>query len=69
MTFMIDVGYRWMDSKAAIWTLQQLEDCNLYFVETPLRMDDLDGHARLAAAVTTRIAGAEMLASRWEHWI
>jgi L-alanine-DL-glutamate epimerase-like enolase superfamily enzyme len=38
----------------------------LYFVETPLRMDDLDGHARLAAAVTTRIAGAEMLASRWE---
>jgi L-rhamnonate dehydratase len=66
MTFMIDVGYRWLDSKAAIWTLQQLEDCNLYFVETPLRMDDLDGHARLAAAVTTRIAGAEMLASRWE---
>jgi L-alanine-DL-glutamate epimerase-like enolase superfamily enzyme len=66
MTFMIDVGYRWMDSKAAIRTIQQLEDCNLYFVETPMRMDDLDGHARLAAAVTTRIAGAEMLASRWE---
>ncbi|PYV15047.1 MAG: mandelate racemase/muconate lactonizing enzyme family protein [Acidobacteria bacterium] len=66
MTFMIDVGYRWMDSKAAIRTIQQLEDCNLYFVETPLRMDDLDGHARLAQAVTTRIAGAELLASRWE---
>ena len=27
MTFMIDVGYRWMDSKAAIRTVQQLEDC------------------------------------------
>ena len=66
MTFMIDVGYRWMDSKAAIWTVRHLEDCNLYFVETPLRMDDLDGHARLAEAVTTRIAGAELLASRWE---
>ena len=66
MTFMIDVGYRWLDSKAAIWTLQQLEDCNLYFVETPLRMDDLDGHARLAESVTTRIAGAELLASRFE---
>lgn len=66
MTFMIDVGYRWLDSKAAIWTIRQLEDCNLYFVETPLRMDDLDGHARLAEAVTTRIAGAELLASRWE---
>ncbi|MFB3923366.1 MAG: mandelate racemase/muconate lactonizing enzyme family protein [Terriglobia bacterium] len=66
MTFMIDVGYRWADSKAAIWTIRQLEECNLYFVETPLRMDDLDGHARLADAVTTRIAGAELLASRWE---
>ncbi len=66
MTFMIDVGYRWTDSKAAIWTIRQLEECNLYFVETPLRMDDLDGHARLAEAVTTRIAGAELLASRWE---
>ena len=66
MTFMIDVGYRWMDSKAATRTVQQLEDCNLYFVETPLRMDDLEGHARLAEAVATRIAGAELLASRWE---
>lgn len=66
ITFMIDVGYRWPDSKAALWTLRQLEDCNLYFVETPLRMDDLDGHARLAEAVTTRIAGAELLASRFE---
>ena len=66
IVFMIDVGYRWLDSKAAIWTLRQLEDCNLYFVETPLRMDDLDGHARLAEAVSTRIAGAELLASRWE---
>jgi len=66
LTLMIDVGYRWMDSKAAINVIQQLEECNLYFVETPLRMDDLDGHARLAEAVSTRIAGAEMLASRWE---
>jgi len=66
MTFMIDVGYRWTDSKAAVWTIRQLEDCNLYFVETPLRMDDLDGYARLAEAVTTRIAAAELLASRWE---
>lgn len=66
MTFMIDVGYRWLDSKAAIWTLQQLEECNLYFVETPLRMDDLEGHARLAEAVITRIAGAELLATRFE---
>jgi L-rhamnonate dehydratase len=66
MTFMIDVGYRWSDSKAAIRTIRELEDCNLYFVETPLRMDDLSGHARLAEAVSTRIAGAELLASRWE---
>jgi L-alanine-DL-glutamate epimerase-like enolase superfamily enzyme len=63
---MIDVGYRWTDSKSAIWTIRQLEESNLYFVETPMRMDDLDGYARLAEAVTTRIAGAELLASRYE---
>jgi L-alanine-DL-glutamate epimerase-like enolase superfamily enzyme len=66
MTLMVDVGYRWLDAKTAIWTLRQLEDCNLYFVETPLRIDDLEGHAKLAQAVTTRVAGAELLASRWE---
>ena len=29
-------------------------------------MDDLEGHARLAESVATRIADAELLASRWE---
>ncbi len=63
---MLDVGYRWADSKSALWTLGQLEDCNLYFVETPIRVDDLDGYARLAEAVSTRIAMGEFLATRWE---
>jgi len=66
MTLALDVGYRWAESKAAIWTIQQLEDCNLYFVETPIRTDDLDAHARLAEAVTTRIAAGEFLTTRWE---
>src|SRR5581483_6397997 len=66
MEAVLNVGYRWLDSKAAILTVERLEECNLYFVETPLRMDDLDGYARLAEAVTTRIAGAELLASRFE---
>lgn len=66
ITLMLDVGYRWAESKAAIRTLRQLEDCNLYFVETPLRVDDLDGYARLAEAVTTRVAAGEFLTTRWE---
>ncbi len=66
MLLMLDVGYRWADSKAAIWTLRRLEDCNLYFVETPMRVDDLDGCARLVEAVDVRIASGEFLATRWE---
>ena len=62
----LDVGYRWTDSKSAIWALRQLEDCNLYFVETPIRVDDLHGYAVLAEAVSTRIAMGEFLATRWE---
>jgi L-alanine-DL-glutamate epimerase-like enolase superfamily enzyme len=63
---MLDVGYRWSDSKSAIWTLRQLEESNLYFVETPMRVDDLEGYGELAEAVSTRVAAGESLATRWE---
>lgn len=66
VTLMLDVGYRWAEYKAAVWTLRQLEDSNLYFVETPIRTDDIDAYARLAEVVTTRIASGEFLATRWE---
>ena len=70
-TLLVDFGYRWRDWRAALWTLNRLEDCDLYLAEATLQHDDLDGHAKLAARAETRIGGAEMAATRFEcrEWI
>lgn len=67
----LDFGYRWWDWHDAAWTLRRIEDCDIYFAEAPLRHDDLDGHARLAAVSPIRVGGAEFAAGRWEvrEWL
>ena len=71
VTMLVDFGYRWSDWRAAAWTLDRLEDCDLYLAEATLQHDDLTGHAKLSARVETRIGGAEMAATRFEcrEWI
>jgi L-alanine-DL-glutamate epimerase-like enolase superfamily enzyme len=64
--FMIDVGYRWRNCNDALWVLRAVEDEQLFFVETPLHTDDLDGLARLADATTTPVAVGEFLQTRHE---
>ncbi|MGO8719875.1 MAG: mandelate racemase/muconate lactonizing enzyme family protein [Acidobacteriaceae bacterium] len=64
--FMVDVGYRWKNFNDALWVLRSVEDAKLFFVETPLHTDDLDGLARLADATTTPVAVGEFLQSRHE---
>ncbi|HEX8984184.1 MAG TPA: mandelate racemase/muconate lactonizing enzyme family protein [Bryobacteraceae bacterium] len=64
--FMIDVGYRWKNCNDALWVLRRIEDDKLFFVETPLHTDDLDGLARLAEATTTPLAVGEFLQTRHE---
>lgn len=66
MTMMVDVAYAWSDWKAALRVLKQLERYDLFFVETPLRSDDLEGYARLADATSIRIAAGEWLNTRFE---
>ena len=66
MTMMVDVAYAWSDWKAALRVLRQLERYDIFFLETPLRSDDLDGYARLADATSVRIAAGEWLNSRFE---
>jgi len=63
---MIDVGYRWKSCNDALWALERIEDDKLFFVETPLHTDDLDGLARLADATTTPVAAGEFLQTRHE---
>jgi L-alanine-DL-glutamate epimerase-like enolase superfamily enzyme len=71
ITLMLDFGYRWHDWRAALWTLDRVQDCDIYFAEATLQHDDLVGHAKLAARVETRLAGAELAATVFEcrEWI
>jgi L-alanine-DL-glutamate epimerase-like enolase superfamily enzyme len=64
--FMIDVGYRWKNFNDALWVLRRIEDDKVFFVETPVHTDDLDGLARLADGTTTPVAVGEFLQTRHE---
>jgi L-rhamnonate dehydratase len=68
---LVDFGYRWRDWRAALRTLERAAEADLYLAEATLTHDDLDGHARLAARVSTRIGGAEFAATRFEcrEWL
>ena len=63
---MIDVGYRWQHADEAIRAVRRLERDDLFFLETPIHTDNIDGYAKLAAAVDTPIAMGEFLSSRFE---
>jgi L-alanine-DL-glutamate epimerase-like enolase superfamily enzyme len=66
MRLMVDVAYCWSDWKEALRVLRQIEKYDIFFVETPLPSDDLDGYARLADATEIRIAAGEWLQTRFE---
>jgi L-alanine-DL-glutamate epimerase-like enolase superfamily enzyme len=61
-----DVGYRWRDVDQAINCVRRLDEFGLFLLEAPLFPDDLEGYRRLAGAVQTPIAGAEILTSHAE---
>lgn len=63
---LVDFGYRWFDWRDAYQTLKAVEDCRLWLAEAALQNTDLEGHARLAARVDTRVGGGEF-ASTFEE--
>ncbi len=63
---MIDIGLCW-DAATAIARARRFAEFNLFWIEEPLPPDDLDGYARLADAVDTRIAAGEEMATCWEY--
>jgi L-alanine-DL-glutamate epimerase-like enolase superfamily enzyme len=70
-TLALDFGYRWNDWRRALWVLNRVEDCDVFFAEATLRHDDLDGHRKLAERVETRVGGAELAATVHEcrEWL
>jgi L-alanine-DL-glutamate epimerase-like enolase superfamily enzyme len=63
---MVDVGYAWNSVERAAAVLATWEEHDLFFVETPLWTDDLDGYAELARRAPMRIAAGEWLSTRHE---
>jgi len=65
-TLMVDVQYLWRDAKSALRTIRHWEDLDLFFLETPLRTDNVEGYATLVREAPMRIAAGEWLTTRFE---
>jgi L-alanine-DL-glutamate epimerase-like enolase superfamily enzyme len=63
---MVDLQYAFPDAKTCLATIRNWEQFNLFFIETPLPADDLDGYARLAEEQPIPIAAGEWLTTRFE---
>ena len=63
---MVDVQYTWSDVDVALRTLQDWKDFDIYFVETPLQIDDLHGYARLHEEAPMAVAAGEWQNTRFE---
>lgn len=63
---MVDVQYTWSDVDKALRTLRDWKDLDLFFVETPLQMDDLRGYAKLHRDAPMPIAAGEWQNTRHE---
>lgn len=63
---MVDVQYLWYDARSALRTIRKWDDLDLYFLETPLQIDNLEGYAILAREAPMRIAAGEWQNTRFE---
>ena len=59
VALLIDVQNQWREVGQAVETIRAVEEYRPYFVEAPLPADNLEGYARLADAVDTRIAAGD----------
>jgi L-alanine-DL-glutamate epimerase-like enolase superfamily enzyme len=65
-TLLCDVQYAFPDAATCLKVIEDWADFDLFFLETPLPADDLDGYAELAASAPMPIAAGEWLATRFE---
>jgi len=66
IVLMVDVAYAWWDAKSALHVLNDLEPYDIYFLETPLDIDDLGGYAFLHNHSPIRIAAGEWQNTHFE---
>lgn len=65
-TLMIDVAYAFSDAETCLATVRNWEPYQIFFLETPLRTDDIPGYARVAQEQSIPIAAGEWLTTRFE---
>ncbi len=65
-TMMVDVQYTWDDAETALRTLRDWHELDVYFVETPLTIDNMAGYARLHEEAPMAIAAGEWQTTRFE---
>lgn len=63
---MVDVGYAWDSAQHALEIIESWAEYDVFFVETPLWADDLEGYAELSARSPVPVAAGEWLATRFE---
>ena len=66
MALMVDVQYAFRDADTCLRTLRDWRPFGLFFVETPVASDDLEGLARVATGQPIPIAAGEWLTTRFE---
>jgi L-alanine-DL-glutamate epimerase-like enolase superfamily enzyme len=63
---MVDVQYAWPDAEACLQTVRGWKEFNLFFLETPIQIDDLKGYAHLHREAPMKIAAGEWQNTRHE---
>jgi L-alanine-DL-glutamate epimerase-like enolase superfamily enzyme len=66
IALMVDVQYMWEDAATALETVRQWKEFDLFFLETPIWVDNLDEYAKLHDAAPMKIASGEWLTTHWE---
>lgn len=66
VALLVDVQYAFQGVDEALATMRDWEELDLYFVETPLWVDDVEGHARIVEEQSIPIAAGEWLSTRYE---
>jgi L-alanine-DL-glutamate epimerase-like enolase superfamily enzyme len=66
VALLVDVQYAFPDAETCIRVARDWAPYDVYFLETPLWPDDLEGHARVAESVPMPVASGEWLTTRFE---
>lgn len=64
---LLDANNAWKDLPSALRYIEPLLQHRPFLIEEPFGPDDLDNHARLAAALPVSIATGEIVGGRWGH--